>query len=168
MIATAKGAALERIEFRHPRSTTASRRCISATTSASTPAPASCTRRQRGVDDFNSWHAYGRSNDEILSLVMGGGRTCRPALLRRHEHLEGQPGDRRKTRRGRRPASHGKITHSYMHCWRHKTPLVYRATAQWFVGMDRVAADGSTLRERAARRGGHQVLPPGARRACTR
>ncbi len=24
-----------------------------------------------------------------------------------------------------------------MHCWRHKTPLVYRATAQWFVGMDR-------------------------------
>ncbi|MCW5731051.1 MAG: class I tRNA ligase family protein, partial [Alphaproteobacteria bacterium] len=47
--------------------------------------------------------------------------------------------------------SHGKITHSYMHCWRHKTPLVYRATAQWFVGMDRVAADGSTLRERALR-----------------
>jgi len=28
--------------------------------------------------------------------------------------------------------------HSYMHCWRHKTPIIYRATTQWFVGMDEV------------------------------
>ena len=26
--------------------------------------------------------------------------------------------------------------HSYMHCWRHKTPIVYRATSQWFASMD--------------------------------
>jgi isoleucyl-tRNA synthetase len=26
--------------------------------------------------------------------------------------------------------------HSYMHCWRHKTPLIYRAASQWFVRMD--------------------------------
>tara|TARA_Y100001970_G_C14258459_1_gene877443 strand:+ start:2897 stop:5680 length:2784 start_codon:yes stop_codon:yes gene_type:complete len=26
--------------------------------------------------------------------------------------------------------------HSYPHCWRHKTPLLYRATPQWFIGMD--------------------------------
>ena len=32
--------------------------------------------------------------------------------------------------------SSGEMTHSYMHCWRHKTPLIYRATAQWFVRMD--------------------------------
>ena len=30
----------------------------------------------------------------------------------------------------------GKITHSYAHCWRTKTPLIYRATPQWFVSMD--------------------------------
>ncbi|PID34115.1 MAG: isoleucine--tRNA ligase, partial [Thiotrichales bacterium] len=29
-----------------------------------------------------------------------------------------------------------KITHSYPHCWRHKTPLIFRATPQWFVSMD--------------------------------
>ena len=29
-----------------------------------------------------------------------------------------------------------KFTHSYMHCWRHKTPIIYRATTQWFAGMD--------------------------------
>ncbi|MCY1516221.1 Isoleucine--tRNA ligase [compost metagenome] len=36
-----------------------------------------------------------------------------------------------------------------MHCWRHKTPLIYRATAQWFVGMDKQPEQGATLRERA-------------------
>ncbi len=27
--------------------------------------------------------------------------------------------------------------HSYPHCWRHKTPLIFRATPQWFIGLDR-------------------------------
>ncbi|MDE3208813.1 MAG: class I tRNA ligase family protein, partial [Pseudomonadota bacterium] len=26
--------------------------------------------------------------------------------------------------------------HSYPHCWRHKTPIIFRATSQWFIGMD--------------------------------
>ncbi len=29
------------------------------------------------------------------------------------------------------------IKHSYPHCWRHKTPIIFRATPQWFVSMDR-------------------------------
>lgn len=29
-----------------------------------------------------------------------------------------------------------KISHSYPHCWRHKTPLIFRATPQWFISMD--------------------------------
>ena len=28
------------------------------------------------------------------------------------------------------------FTHSYPHCWRHKTPLIFRATPQWFISMD--------------------------------
>ena len=36
------------------------------------------------------------------------------------------------------------LTHSYPHCWRCKSPIVFRATEQWFVGMDR-----GGLRERA-------------------
>jgi isoleucyl-tRNA synthetase len=31
---------------------------------------------------------------------------------------------------------HRRLTHSYPHCWRHKTPLIFRATPQWFVSMD--------------------------------
>ena len=37
-----------------------------------------------------------------------------------------------------------KITHSYPHCWRHKTPLIFRATPQWFIALDK-----NHLREKA-------------------
>ena len=30
-----------------------------------------------------------------------------------------------------------KMQHSYPHCWRHKTPIIFRSTPQWFIGMDR-------------------------------
>jgi isoleucyl-tRNA synthetase len=40
--------------------------------------------------------------------------------------------------------------HSYMHCWRHKTPIIYRATSQWFASMDRTPKDGgASLRDTA-------------------
>ncbi len=44
---------------------------------------------------------------------------------------------------------HDRLKHSYPHCWRHKTPIIFRATTQWFVGMDRKTADGRSLRELA-------------------
>lgn len=38
-----------------------------------------------------------------------------------------------------------KISHSYPHCWRHKTPIIFRSTAQWFISMEKVSplADGT-------------------------
>jgi isoleucyl-tRNA synthetase len=41
-----------------------------------------------------------------------------------------------------------KIEHSYPHCWRCHHPTIFRATEQWFIGMDRVV-NGGTLRENA-------------------
>ncbi len=32
--------------------------------------------------------------------------------------------------------NHVDIKHSYPHCWRHKSPIIFRATPQWFVSMD--------------------------------
>lgn len=32
--------------------------------------------------------------------------------------------------------AHQPITHSYPHCWRHKTPIIFRATPQWFISME--------------------------------
>nr|VFJ47299.1 MAG: isoleucyl-tRNA synthetase [Candidatus Kentron sp. FM]VFJ47540.1 MAG: isoleucyl-tRNA synthetase [Candidatus Kentron sp. FM]VFK07804.1 MAG: isoleucyl-tRNA synthetase [Candidatus Kentron sp. FM] len=43
-----------------------------------------------------------------------------------------------------------RLTHSYPHCWRHKTPIIFRATPQWFIRMDTPGSDaGTTLREGA-------------------
>lgn len=42
-----------------------------------------------------------------------------------------------------------KLEHSYPHCWRHKTPIIFRATAQWFIAMDKEGVDGQTLRAKA-------------------
>ncbi|TDR73550.1 isoleucine--tRNA ligase [Paludibacterium purpuratum] len=39
-----------------------------------------------------------------------------------------------------------KLSHSYPHCWRHKTPIIFRATPQWFISMDRAGHGGETLR----------------------
>ena len=41
-----------------------------------------------------------------------------------------------------------KITHSYPHCWRCHNPVIFRATEQWFIGMES-PMQGSTLRQRA-------------------
>lgn len=32
--------------------------------------------------------------------------------------------------------AHATLTHSYPHCWRHKTPVAFRATPQWFISME--------------------------------
>jgi isoleucyl-tRNA synthetase len=45
-----------------------------------------------------------------------------------------------------------RIVHSYPHCWRHKTPIIFRATTQWFMGMEHKAKDeAATLRWSAER-----------------
>ncbi|MDD5033973.1 MAG: isoleucine--tRNA ligase [Methylococcaceae bacterium] len=37
------------------------------------------------------------------------------------------------------------IEHSYPHCWRHKTPVIFRATPQWFIAMDKKGLRSQTL-----------------------
>lgn len=39
------------------------------------------------------------------------------------------------------------IEHSYPHCWRHKTPIIFRATPQWFVSMDNNSLRRQALEE---------------------
>ncbi|TDJ57537.1 MAG: isoleucine--tRNA ligase, partial [Planctomycetota bacterium] len=45
-----------------------------------------------------------------------------------------------------------KITHSYPHDWRSKTPVIFRATEQWFIGVDRPTADGGPSLRALARK----------------
>jgi len=42
---------------------------------------------------------------------------------------------------------HAPFKHSYPHCWRHKTPVIFRATPQWFIGMDQKGLRTQALTE---------------------
>ncbi|RUO41564.1 isoleucine--tRNA ligase [Pseudidiomarina aestuarii] len=42
---------------------------------------------------------------------------------------------------------HEAYNHSYPHCWRHKTPIIFRATPQWFISMDKQGLRAQALAE---------------------
>ena len=90
-----------------------------------------------GVDDFNSCVAHGMAYNDILNPVQGNGAYAPDfALFGGLNIWKAVPVVIEALRQaGRLMATHD-ITHSYPHCWRHKTPVIYRAAAQWFVRMD--------------------------------
>ena len=69
-----------------------------------------------GVDDFNSCRAHGMTDDDILNPVQGDGRYAPiAAALRRPEHLEGEPADRRRAARSAARCSHTEKHHAQLH-----------------------------------------------------
>ncbi|MFC0709834.1 isoleucine--tRNA ligase [Azorhizophilus paspali] len=150
VIATAKGEALELIRFRHPFY----ERCspvyladyvgLDAGTGIVHSAPA------YGEDDFRTCKQYGMINDDIFNPVQSNGVYAESLPFFGGQFIwKANPNIVAKLEEVGALLKHEVISHSYMHCWRHKTPLIYRATAQWFVGMDKQPSEGATLRERA-------------------
>jgi isoleucyl-tRNA synthetase len=90
-----------------------------------------------GVDDFNSCIANGMRYDEVLNPVQGNGVYAADLPLFGGMNIWKACDVIIHTLRdaGRLMATET-IQHSYPHCWRHKTPVIYRASAQWFVRMD--------------------------------
>lgn len=90
-----------------------------------------------GVDDFNSCIAHGVAYDDILNPVQGNGAYAPDFPLFGGQHIwKAVPHIIQALRDAGRLLATDTITHSYPHCWRHKTPVIYRAAAQWFVRMD--------------------------------
>lgn len=95
-----------------------------------------------GVDDFISCKKHGMTNDQVLTPVMGDGTYSESLPLFGGLNIWAAADKICETIAvAGNLLSHGSLVHSYMHCWRHKTPLVYRATNQWFVRMDAPNAD---------------------------
>jgi len=104
-----------------------------------------------GLEDFISCKAHGMKDDEILKPVMGDGRFVSNLPLFGGLTIweASKPICAALTEAGAL-FELKMFDHSYMHCWRHKTPIVYRATSQWFAGMDITPKDGGpTLRQTA-------------------
>jgi isoleucyl-tRNA synthetase len=90
-----------------------------------------------GVDDFNSCVAHGLAYDDILNPVQGNGAYAPDFPLFGGQHIwKAAPVVINTLRDAGRLFATQDITHSYPHCWRHKTPVIYRAAAQWFIRMD--------------------------------
>ncbi|WP_374671566.1 isoleucine--tRNA ligase [Acidovorax temperans] len=90
-----------------------------------------------GVDDFNSCVAHGMKYDDILNPVQGNGTYAADFPLFGGQHIwKAIPVIIEALRNAGRLMATKDIVHSYPHCWRHKTPVIYRAAAQWFVRMD--------------------------------
>ncbi len=90
-----------------------------------------------GLDDFNSCVAHGLKTDDILNPVQGNGSYAADFPLFSGRNIwKAVPAIIDTLRDAGRLLATETITHSYPHCWRHKSPVIYRAAAQWFVRMD--------------------------------
>ncbi|MDR1311017.1 MAG: isoleucine--tRNA ligase [Burkholderiaceae bacterium] len=104
-----------------------------------------------GVDDFLSCKSHGLPDDEVMNPVMADGRyTDTLPLFGGMTVWNASRAVCDRLREAGTLFHVSMITHSYMHCWRHKTPVIYRATSQWFASMDNLPTEGEkTLRELA-------------------
>src|SRR5690349_20628861 len=150
-LATCKGSALERVRFRHPFYDRAAPVYLGEYVTTDTGTGIVHSSPAYGVEDFDSCRRYGMKDDEILTPVMGDGRYAPSLPLFGGLSIWDANGKIVAELENRGVLLHKETyTHSYMHCWRHKTPVILRATVQWFASMDR-KVQGESLRETALR-----------------
>jgi len=103
-----------------------------------------------GLDDFNSCIAHGLKVDDILNPVQGNGQYAKDfPLFGGLDIWKAVPVVTEALRNAGRLLATDTLVHSYPHCWRHKTAVIYRAAAQWFVRMDE--GDGIFTKDKAAK-----------------
>ncbi|WP_373988561.1 isoleucine--tRNA ligase [Duganella sp. BuS-21] len=156
-IATCHGAALAGISFRHPlHASDAFYDRLSpmylaeyVTTESGTGVVHSAPAY--GLDDFISCRAHGMKDENILTPVLGDGKFADSLPLFGGMTIwEASKPICAALKEAGALFEVKMFDHSYMHCWRHKSPIIYRATSQWFAGMDVKPKDGGhTLREAA-------------------
>jgi isoleucyl-tRNA synthetase len=139
VVATTTGAALENIRFRHPFYDRASPVYLGDFVTLEQGTGIVHSSPAYGIDDFQSCRSYGMADDAMLNPVEGDGRFAASLEFFGGEKIwDANPKIVAKLREAGALLHAEKFTHSYMHCWRHKTPIIYRATTQWFAGMDDV------------------------------
>ena len=143
VVATAQGKALDHMPFKHPLAHVdkgfdrispvylAEYATADDGTGIVHSAPA------YGVDDFNSCMNNGMGYKDILNPVQGNGVYAADLPLFGGQYIwKAVPVIIDALKVAGRLVDTTHLTHSYPHCWRHKTPVIYRAAAQWFIRMD--------------------------------
>ena len=138
-LATCQGAALENIAFHHPFYDRLSPVYLADYVTLDTGTGMVHSAPAYGVEDFHSCRKYGLKDEQILTPVLGNGKYADSLPLFGGQMIwKANPQIIAHMQEKGVLFAHKTEPHSYMHCWRHKTPIILRATTQWFAGMEAV------------------------------
>ncbi|WP_210395821.1 isoleucine--tRNA ligase [Motiliproteus sediminis] len=143
VVGRCKGAALEAQQLQHPFYNKQVPIILGDHVTLDAGTGAVHTAPDHGVEDFEVGKKYAI---ETLNLVDGHGIFIEAAgdFAGRHVYKVDDEVVALLRDKGRLVKEH-KFQHSYPHCWRTKTPLIYRATPQWFVSMDAKDLKGDAM-----------------------
>ncbi len=135
IVGTAHGASLENLVFDHPFTQRDIPLILGEHVTTEAGTGLVHTAPDHGMDDFVVAKNY---NIGTLNLVGANGVYSQetPAVAGQHVYKVDEPISELLADNGRLIRLN-KIRHSYAHCWRTKTPLIYRATPQWFISMQK-------------------------------
>ena len=143
VLATANGADLEGLVFRHPLYDRDSLLIFGEHVTTDAGTGVVHTAPDHGVEDFEAARAHDLG---LLDLVDDDGFFRPNVELFGGEHVMKVDAHMIEALQSRgRLVKHARYDHSYPYCWRTKTPIIYRATPQWFISMEREGLRADTL-----------------------
>ncbi|TQV86403.1 isoleucine--tRNA ligase [Aliikangiella coralliicola] len=143
IVATATGKQLENQKLRHPFADREVPLILGEHVTTEAGTGLVHTAPDHGVEDFVVGKEYGIGT---LNLVGPNGVYSEqtPSFAGEHVYKVDEPVCELLADKGRLIRK-DKLKHSYPHCWRTKTPLIFRATPQWFISMEKNGLRGLAM-----------------------
>ena len=136
VVARVRGAALEGMKLKHPFYAREVPVVLGEHVTTDAGTGAVHTAPGHGIEDYVVGHQYGLPVD---NPVGGDGKFLPATPLFAGEHVFKANDHVIEVLKENGKLIHGAaLQHSYPHCWRHKTPIIFRATSQWFIGMEKL------------------------------
>ena len=141
----AKGEALELVQLQHPLYDFTVPVVLGEHVTTDSGTGAVHTAPGHGQEDFVVGQKYGL---EVANPVGGNGVYLPDTPLFAGQHVfKANDSVVEALKEAGALLVHKAYKHSYPHCWRHKTPIIFRATPQWFVSMDQAGLRATSLKE---------------------
>ncbi len=144
ILANALGGNLEGILFNHPLYLKSVPCILGAHVTTDSGTGLVHTAPAHGVDDYNIGLNY---NLPISTKVLANGLFDNDSLLGNISIWQANKKIIELLEQNNYLLLSETIKHSYPHCWRHKSPLIFIATKQWFIALDDNGRNDNTLRE---------------------
>ncbi|MGA1562630.1 MAG: isoleucine--tRNA ligase, partial [Gammaproteobacteria bacterium] len=141
VVARCKGEALEGLQLQHPFLARQVPVILGEHVTLDAGTGAVHTAPGHGQEDFVVGQKYGLA---VENPVGGDGRFLSSAEFFAGEKVfDANPKVIELLQQRGALLCHKPLKHSYPHCWRHKTPIIFRATPQWFISMDQAGLRAS-------------------------